>query len=114
MLTALFPVFFTSFVFVSFVFSDVLAQQDDFLPSLAHDFFWPLFEQESFFAESDFPSQQVFVFLLTHESLHVLPVFAQTFSVFTTSFEDGTSDCAEIVHVKNANAASKSKFLILN
>ena len=126
--TALVPVVLAPFVFVSFVFSPVLVQvleQDDFSPSLAQDFLSPsllqvleqddfssAFEQD-FFSVSDLPSQQVPVFLLEQVSLQVLPVFAQTFSVFAFSVDAGASDCAEAVKANNANAPSSSNFLIL-
>ena len=136
--TALVPVLLAPFVFVSFVFSPVLVQvleqddfspslaqdflspsleqvleQDDFSPALEQDFLSPSFEQQAFFSASDFPSQQVPVFLLAHVSLHVLPVFEQTFSVFIFFVDVGASDCAEAVKANNANAPSSSNFLIL-
>tara|TARA_B100001564_G_scaffold336340_1_gene326444 strand:+ start:459 stop:857 length:399 start_codon:yes stop_codon:yes gene_type:complete len=114
--TDLVPDLLVLFVLLSFVFSDVFEQdfeQDDFSPCLAQDFIFPSFEQQAFFSESVFPLQQVSVFLLEQVSLHVFPVFAQTFSVLTFSLADGSSDCAEAVKAKNANAPSNNNFLIL-
>jgi len=136
--TAFVPVLLAPFVFVSFVFSPVLLQvleQDDVSPSLAQDFLSPSLEQvleqddfssafeqdflspsleqQAFFAASALPSQQVAVFLLAQVSLQVLPVFAQTFSVFSFSVDTGVSDCAEALKANNANAPSNSNFLIL-
>ena len=120
MTTALVPVLLTPFVF-----SAVLVQvveEDDFFTSLEQDDFWsafeqdflsPSFEQQAFFCNSALPSQQVSVFLLEQVSLQVLPVFAQTFSVFALSVDAGASDCAEAVKANNANAPNSNNFLIL-
>ena len=120
MTTAFVPVLFEPFIFVCFVFSPVLEQddfspslaQDDFSPALEQDFFSPSFEQQAFFDASVLLSQQVPVFLLAQVSLQVLPVFAQTFYVFAFSLGTGASDCAEAVKANIANPPSSSNFLI--